>query len=61
MRKLLQKTKMEMMVACRRQWCWQWEEVDGTEVFGVRSDKCGHWLEMRHNSSVKTALVYLTW
>ena len=50
-----------MMVACRRQWCWQWEEVDGTEVFGVRSDKCGHWLEMRHNSSVKTALVYLTW
>ena len=35
--------------------------VDGTEVFGVRSDRCGHGLEMRHKGSVKAALVCLTW
>lgn len=22
--------------------------MDRTKVFGVRSDRCGHWLEMRH-------------
>ena len=42
MRMLLQKFKMEKMVACSRWWCWKWEEVDGTKVFGGRSDRCGH-------------------
>lgn len=41
-RKLLQKTKMEMMVAWSRWWGWKWGEMDATKVFGGRSDRCGH-------------------